>query len=140
MHGYHFLVYTKTVVRTSTKCEVKLLQEHVAALTDNKAKELDIIKLDAEHMATFTATTTKRLDNVDEMFKEHHAETQAFSLQSSQCCTLKHTLQTHPNPRFLAQEVGGMEERESDGLMILKVCCGSPIRRNSVLEGLKGGS
>ena len=37
------------------------------------------------------------------------------------------------NPRLLAQKVGGMgcvEGRESDGLMILQVCCGSPIRRN----------
>ena len=44
------------------------------------------------------------------------------------------------NPRILAEEVGGMgcvEGRESDGLMILQVCCGSPIRRNSVLEGLR---
>ena len=41
-------------------------------------------------------------------------------------------------PRFLAEEVGEMsclEERESDGLMILEVCCGSPKSRNSVLEG-----
>ena len=27
--------------------------------------------------------------------------------------------------------------RESDGLMILKVCCGSPLRINSVLERLR---
>ena len=40
--------------------------------------------------------------------------------------------------RFLAEKVGGkccLEERESDGLMILEVCCGSPIRRTSVSEG-----
>ena len=30
-----------------------------------------------------------------------------------------------------------MEGRESDLLMILEVCCGSSIRRNSVLEGLR---
>ena len=44
------------------------------------------------------------------------------------------------NPRFLAEEVGGMgcvEGKESDGLMILQVCCGSSIRRNAVLEGLR---
>ena len=35
------------------------------------------------------------------------------------------------NPRFLAEEVGGMgcvKVRESDVLMILEVCC--PIRKN----------
>ena len=35
------------------------------------------------------------------------------------------------NPRFLAEEVGEMgcvERRENDGLIILQVCCGSPIR------------
>ena len=40
------------------------------------------------------------------------------------------------NLRFL-EDVGGMDcvkGRKSDGLMILEVCCGSPIRRNSVLE------
>ena len=40
------------------------------------------------------------------------------------------------NPRFLVEEVGGMgcvEGRESDGLMILYVCCGSPVRRISSL-------
>ena len=44
------------------------------------------------------------------------------------------------NPRFLAEEVGGLgcvKGRESDELMILQVCCGRPIRRNSVLEGLR---
>ena len=30
-----------------------------------------------------------------------------------------------------------VEERESDGLMILEVCYGSPVRRKSVLEGLR---
>ena len=40
------------------------------------------------------------------------------------------------NPRFLAEEVGGMgcvERRESDGLVILEVCCASSIRKNSWL-------
>ena len=32
--------------------------------------------------------------------------------------------------------MGYVEERDSDGLMILDVCCGSPIRGNPVLEGL----
>ena len=44
------------------------------------------------------------------------------------------------NPRFQAEEVGGMdcvEGRESDGLITLEGCCGSPIRRNSILEGLR---
>ena len=52
----------------------------------------------------------------------------------------KDKLESKMNPRFLAKEVGGMgcvELRESDGLMILEVFCGSPIRRNSVLEGLR---
>ena len=46
------------------------------------------------------------------------------------------------NPRFLAEEVGGMggvEVRESDGLMILEVCCGtkSNKKKKSVLEGVR---
>ena len=44
------------------------------------------------------------------------------------------------NLRLLAEEVGGMgcvEVRESDGLMILEVCCGSPTRRNAVLVRLR---
>ena len=49
-------------------------------------------------------------------------------------------LESKINPRILAEEVRGMgcgEGRESDGLMILEVCCGSLITRNSVLEGLR---
>ena len=52
----------------------------------------------------------------------------------------KDKLKSKMNPRFLAEKVGGMgcvECRESDGLMIFEVCCGSPIRRNSVLEELR---
>ena len=52
----------------------------------------------------------------------------------------KDKLESKMNPRFLAEEVGGMDSvkwRESDRLMILQVCCGSLIRRNSVLEGLR---
>ena len=44
------------------------------------------------------------------------------------------------NPMFLAEEVGEMgcvERRESDELMILHVCCRSPIKRNPVLKGLR---
>ena len=55
-------------------------------------------------------------------------------------CLEKDRLESTISSRFLAEEVRGMgcvEGRESDGLMILEVCCGSPIRRKSVLEGLK---
>ena len=61
-------------------------------------------------------------------------------LEREEICLQKHALLSKMNPRFLAGEVGGMgcvEEGESDGLMILQVCCGSPVRRNSVLEGLR---
>ena len=33
--------------------------------------------------------------------------------------------------------MGCVEGRESDRLMILEVCCGSLIRKNSVLGGLR---
>ena len=49
----------------------------------------------------------------------------------------KKRLKSKMNPRFLAEEVGGMdcvEWRKSNGLMNLVVSCGSPIRRNSVLK------
>ena len=52
----------------------------------------------------------------------------------------KDKLESKVNPKFLAEEVGGMgcvEGRESDGLMILQVCCASPIRRNSGFQGLR---
>ena len=53
----------------------------------------------------------------------------------------KDKLEQKMNPRLLAEEVGGImgcvEGRESDRLMILQVCCGSPIRRNSVSEGIR---
>ena len=46
------------------------------------------------------------------------------------------------NPRFLAEEVRGMEcveVRESDGLMILKVCCGSKSNKKKFSFGrIKG--
>ena len=49
-------------------------------------------------------------------------------------------LESKMNQRFLKEEVGGIgcvEERKSDGLMILKACYAGPIRRNSVLEELR---
>ena len=52
----------------------------------------------------------------------------------------KYKLESKMNPIFLTEkleEMGCVEGRESDGLMILEVCCGSPIRRISVLEGLR---
>ena len=41
-------------------------------------------------------------------------------------------------PRFLEEEVGGMgcvEVRESDGLMILEVCCGSKSNKKKISFG-----
>ena len=58
-------------------------------------------------------------------------------LEREDICLEKDKLESMMNPRFLAEELGGMgyiEWRKSDELMILEVCCGSPIRRNSVLE------
>ena len=57
-------------------------------------------------------------------------------LEREEICLEKDKLESKMKPMFLAEEVGGMgcmECRESDGLMILNVCCGSPIRRNPVL-------
>ena len=61
-------------------------------------------------------------------------------LERKEICLEKAKLESKMNPRFLAEEVAGMgcvEGKESDRLMILEVRCGSPIRINSVLEGLK---
>ena len=61
-------------------------------------------------------------------------------LEREEICLDKDKFESKMNPRFLAEEVrclSCVEERESDWLMILQVCCGSPIRRNSVLEGLE---
>ena len=52
----------------------------------------------------------------------------------------KDEIESEINCRFLAEEVrrmGCVKVRESDGLMIFDVCCGSTIRRNSVLKGLR---
>ena len=41
-------------------------------------------------------------------------------------------------PTFLADRLGIMGLMEGrEGFTILEVCCGRPIRRNSVLEGLR---
>ena len=60
-------------------------------------------------------------------------------LEREEICLEKEKLESKMNPMFQAEDVGGMgcvDGRESDGLMILQVCCRSPIR-NSVLEGLR---
>ena len=49
----------------------------------------------------------------------------------------KDKLESKINPRFVAKKMGWMGWKENNRLMILEVCCGSPIRRNSVLEGLR---
>ena len=51
-------------------------------------------------------------------------------LEWEEICLKKDKLESKMNPRSLADEVGEMgcvEGRKSDGLMILKVSCGSPI-------------
>ena len=60
-------------------------------------------------------------------------------LKMEDICLERDKFQSKMNLTFLAEEVGGIdcvEGRESDVLMILEICCGSPMRRNSVLEGL----
>ena len=52
----------------------------------------------------------------------------------------KDKLESKINPKFLAEEMEGMdceEMKESDGLMVMEVCCGRPIRNNYVLEGIR---
>ena len=59
-------------------------------------------------------------------------------VEREEICSKKDKLESMMNRRVLAEDVGGMrcvEVTESDGLMILEVFCGSPIRINSVLEG-----
>ena len=49
-------------------------------------------------------------------------------LEREEICLENDRFESKMNPRFLAEEVGGMgyvEVRESDGLMILEFCCGS---------------
>ena len=60
-------------------------------------------------------------------------------LEREEICLEKDKLVSKMNLRFLAEKVGGMgcvEGMENDALMILQVCRGSPIKSNSVLEGL----
>ena len=52
-------------------------------------------------------------------------------LEREDICLEKDKLKWKMNPRFLAEEVremGCVERRESDELMILQVCCESSIR------------
>ena len=61
-------------------------------------------------------------------------------LEREDICLEKDKLESKMNQRFLAEEVGEMgcvERKESDGLMIVQVCCGSPIRINSVFGRIK---
>ena len=54
-------------------------------------------------------------------------------LDMEEICLKHDQLGSKINPRFLAEEVGGMvcvAWRESDELMILTVRCGSPKSRN----------
>ena len=54
-------------------------------------------------------------------------------LDMEEICLEDDKLESKINPRFVVEEVGGMvcvEGRESDGLMILTVRCGSPKRQN----------
>ena len=64
-------------------------------------------------------------------------------LERGKICLRKDRIESKMNQRFLVEEIEGLgcvEGRESDGLMVLEVCCVSPKRRNSVLDGLRGGS
>ena len=56
-------------------------------------------------------------------------------LEWEEICLKKDKLESKMNPWRKAEELEGLgcvEERESDGLMILQVCYGISIRRNSV--------
>ena len=55
-------------------------------------------------------------------------------------CLEKDSVESNMKPRFLADRMGIMGlvvGKEREGLTILEVCRGRPIRRNSVLEGLR---
>ena len=62
-------------------------------------------------------------------------------LEREDICLENDKFESKMNRRFLAEEVEGMgcvEVRESDGLMILEVCCGSKSnKKKSVLKGLR---
>ena len=54
----------------------------------------------------------------------------------------KDSVESNMKPRFLAGRLGIMgllvgREREREGLAILEVCYGRPIRMNSILEALR---
>ena len=52
----------------------------------------------------------------------------------------KESVVSKMKPRFLAEEAGriGCEvDMESEGLSILEVCWGRPMRRNSVFDGFR---
>ena len=52
----------------------------------------------------------------------------------------KDSVKSNMKPRFLADRLrimGLVVGREREGLIILEVCSGRAIRRNSVLEGLR---
>ena len=55
-------------------------------------------------------------------------------------CLEKNSVESNMKSRFLADRLGIMglvEGRKRGELTILEVSCGRPIRRNSVLEGLR---
>ena len=52
----------------------------------------------------------------------------------------KDSVDSNMTPRFLADKLGIMglvEGRERVGLTILEVYCGRPMKRNSLLEGIR---
>ena len=63
-------------------------------------------------------------------------------LEREEICLENDKLESKMNPRFLAEEVGGMgcvKVRESYGLMILDVCCGSKSNKKKFSFGrIKG--
>ena len=53
-------------------------------------------------------------------------------LEREEICLENDKFESKMNSRFLAEEVGGMgcvDVRESDGLVILEVCCGSKYNK-----------
>ena len=63
-------------------------------------------------------------------------------LERKEICLENDKSESKMNPRFLAKEMGGMgcvDVKESDGLMILEVCCGSKSIRKKISFGrIKG--
>ena len=59
-------------------------------------------------------------------------------LEREEICLENDKFESKMNPKFIAEEVGGMEcveVRESDGLMILEVCCGSKSNKKKFSFG-----